>query len=139
MAQIVFPCEASVSGFSAAGKHEESGALLNPEELGGDRMIPSIARSDPAFPDNSYWRGRIRAPMNFLVYLGLRNYDLPEARKELVDKSLRLMMKEWRENRRAYENYNATTGVGGDVRNSARFYSWGALLGFMSFAEQWYY
>jgi len=102
-------------------------------------MIPSIARSDPAFPDNSYWRGRIWAPMNFLVYLGLRNYDLPEARKELVDKSLRLMMKEWRANRRVYENYNATTGVGGDVRNSASFYSWGALLGFMSLMEQGYY
>ncbi|MCG6928808.1 MAG: hypothetical protein LJF30_26320 [Acidobacteria bacterium] len=113
--------------------------LLNPEELGGEWMIPSIARSDPAFPDNSYWRGRIWAPMNFLVYLGLRNYDLPEARKELVDKSLRLMMKEWRANRRVYENYNATTGVGGDVRNSASFYSWGALLGFMSLMEQGYY
>jgi neutral trehalase len=113
--------------------------LFNPEELGGEWMIPSIARNDPGFPDNSYWRGRVWAPMNFLVYLGLRNYDLPEARHELVARSLKLMMKEWRENRRVHENYNSTTGVGGDVRNSASFYSWGALLGFISFLEQGYY
>jgi hypothetical protein len=112
--------------------------LLDPKELGGEWMIPSIARNDPAFPDNSYWRGRIWAPMNFLVYLGLRNYDLPEARRELVEKSLKLMMKEWREHRRIHENYNATTGIGGDVGNSASFYSWGALLGFMSFLEEGY-
>jgi putative isomerase len=109
--------------------------LLNPDELGGEWMVPSISRDDPAFGDNTYWRGRIWAPMNFLVYLGLRNYDLPQARRELVSKSLALLMKEWDEHRRVHENYNATTGVGGDVRNSDSFYSWGALLGFMSVME----
>ena len=61
--------------------------LLNPDEFYGEWMIPSIARNDPAFKDQDYWRGRIWGPMNFLVYLGLRNYDLPEARTVLADKS----------------------------------------------------
>jgi hypothetical protein len=34
---------------------------------------------------------------------------------------------------------NATTGVGGDVRNSASFCSWGALLGFVSLVEEGYF
>lgn len=113
--------------------------FFNPEEFYGEWMIPSIARNDPAFPDNSYWRGRIWAPMNFLVYLGLRNYDLPEARKTLVEKSNHLILKEWTENRRVYENYNSVTGEGGDVRNSDSFYSWGGLLSFIVLMEEGYW
>lgn len=113
--------------------------LMNPEEFYGEWMIPSIARNDPAFHDNSYWRGRIWAPMNFLVYMGLRNYDLPQARKMLVEKSYNLIMKEWKEKRRVHENYNSVTGVGDDVRNSDSFYSWGGLLGFIPLMEDGYY
>jgi glycogen debranching enzyme len=102
-------------------------------------MIPSIARDDPGYRDNSYWRGRIWAPMNFLVYMGLRNYDLPEARKILVDKSLELLMQEWKQNRRVYENYNSETGVGGDVYNANDFYAWGGLLGFIALMDNGYY
>ncbi len=113
--------------------------FMNPEEFYGTWMIPSIARNDPAFSDNSYWRGRIWAPMNFLVYMGLRNYDLPEARKILAGKSKKLILKEWLENGRVHENYNSVTGVGGDVRNSAGFYSWGGLLGFIPLIEEGYW
>ena len=111
----------------------------NPEEFYGEWMIPSIARDDPAYPDNSYWRGRIWAPMNFLVYMGLRNYDLPEARNILVEKSLNLIMKEWRENHRVYENYNAETGEGPDVPNANDFYAWGGLLSFIALMDEGYY
>ena len=45
--------------------------LLNPDEFWGEWVIPSIARNDPAFHDQDYWRGRIWGPMNYLVYLGL--------------------------------------------------------------------
>ena len=113
--------------------------FMNPEEFYGTYMLPSIARNDPAYDDNSYWRGRIWAPMNFLVYLGLRNYDLPEARSILADKSYNLLMKEWQENRRVYENYNAETGMGSDVRNSDGFYSWGGLLGLIALMEEGYW
>lgn len=113
--------------------------FFNPDEFYGKYMLPSIARNDPAYPDNSYWRGRIWAPMNFLVYLGLRNYDLPKARKALVDKSLALLMQEWTQNRRVYENYNAETGEGPDVKNANDFYAWGGLLGFISLMDKGYF
>lgn len=41
----------------------------NPEEFYGEWMLPAIARNDPAFPEQDYWRGRVWAPLNFLVYL----------------------------------------------------------------------
>ena len=66
--------------------------LLNQEEFNGKWMMPSIAMNDPAFKDQDYWRGRIWGPMNFLVYLGLKNYDLPGARNILAEKSNKLMM-----------------------------------------------
>jgi len=69
----------------------------------------------------------------------LRNYDLPEAREALVQKSLSLTLKEWLENRHVYENYNADTGVGGDVRNGNAFYSWGGLLAFIALMDQGYF
>lgn len=113
--------------------------FMNPEEFYGEYILPSISRSDSAFGDNSYWRGRIWAPMNFLVYLGLRNYELPEARSVLAKKSYNLLMKEWTKNRRVYENYNSVTGEGSDVRNSDSFYSWGGLLALIALMEEGYW
>lgn len=113
--------------------------LLNPDEFYGEWMIPSIARNDPAYPDNSYWRGRIWAPMNFLVYLGLRNYNLKEAQQLISEKSKSLLLKSWSEKRRVHENYNADTGQGDDMRNSDPFYAWGGLLGFIPLIEEGYF
>jgi neutral trehalase len=110
--------------------------FYNPEEFWGEWMIPSIARNDEAFQDNVYWRGRIWAPLNFLVYIGLKNYNLPDARKDLVEKSRNLILKSWLEENHIYENYNAVTGEGGDVRRSDKFYHWGALLAFISLLEE---
>jgi putative isomerase len=115
------------------------GFFMNPDEFYGEYMIPSISRSSPAFSDNNYWRGRIWAPQNFLTYMSLRKYDLPEARKLLAEKSLKLLLKEWNENRHVYENYNADTGEGGDVYNSDAFYSWGGLLGLIALIEEGFF
>jgi putative isomerase len=109
--------------------------LLNPREFWGEWVIPSISRADPAFPDQQYWRGRIWGPMNYLVYLGLRNYDLPMARRELARKSLMLFNREWALHGHVHENYNALTGLGDDVTSSDRFYHWGALLGLIDRME----
>ena len=109
---------------------------FNPEFFYGDYMLPSIARNVPGYEDNSYWRGRIWAPMNFLVYQGLRSYDLPDARKDLVKKSYDLLMNSWREDGSIYENYNSETGRGDDVKDADSFYHWGALLAFISFLEK---
>lgn len=112
--------------------------LLNPKEFWGEWVIPSIARDDPVFKDQNYWRGRIWGPMNYLVYLGLQNYhepDIDRARVELAQKSLDLFLKDWQANGHVHENYNAITGSGDDVTNSDRFYHWGALLGLIDLQE----
>jgi hypothetical protein len=113
--------------------------LLNPEEFWGEWVIPVTPRNDPAFKDNTYWRGRIWAPLNFLMYMGLRNYDLPEARKALSEKSKNLLLKSWLKDGYVFENYNASSGRGDDVKNSDKFYHWGALLGFITLIEEGYF
>ncbi len=109
---------------------------FNAREFHGEWVIPSIARDVPGFEEQNYWRGRIWGPMNFLVYLGLRNYDLPEARADLAKRSYNLLMKSWQSDHAIYENYNAITGAGNDVRSSDAYYHWGALLGVISLMEQ---
>jgi hypothetical protein len=109
---------------------------FNPHEFYGEWAMPSIARNVPGFEDQNYWRGRIWGPMNFLVYLGMRNYDLGPARTDLAERSLKLLMKSWRSDRAIYENYNAITGAGNDVSSSDAYYHWGALLGVIGLMEQ---
>jgi neutral trehalase len=109
--------------------------LLNPQEFWGDWVIPATPRNDPAFKDQNYWRGRIWGPMNYLVYLGLRKYDQPQAREELARKSFELFQVEWSAKRHVHENYNAISGTGDDVSSSDRFYHWGALLALMAYME----
>jgi len=109
--------------------------FYNPKEFWGDWILPSTTRDNGAFKDNTYWRGRIWAPMNMLVYLGIKNYDLPKAKKDITEKSANLILKSWLEERHIYENYNSVTGVGADVTNSDKFYHWGALLAYISLLE----
>ena len=109
--------------------------FYNPNEFWGNWIMPSVSRNDSAFNDNNYWRGRIWAPMNFLVYCGLKNYNLPRACKDLVEKSEELILKSWLGEHHVYENYNSVTGEGDDVENSDKFYHWGALLAFMKLLE----
>jgi len=113
--------------------------LLNPKEFWGEYVIPSIARNDSAFTEQNYWRGRIWAPLNFLVYKGLKNYNLPEVTKQLVEKSNDLLMKNFLLNKRVYENYHAS-GIGllpGEKPNTSdSYYHWGALLGYMYLLEK---
>ncbi|MBN1399651.1 MAG: hypothetical protein JXA74_02370 [Anaerolineae bacterium] len=109
--------------------------LRNPDEFWGEWVLPSIARGDPAYSDQTYWRGRIWAPMNLLVYLGLREYDLPQARADLAERSAALLLKEWQARGHVHENYNADTGEGCDVPSSDGFYHWGGLLGMIALSE----
>lgn len=111
---------------------------FNPAEFSSEWVMSSVSRNNPAFSDQNYWRGRIWAPMNFLVYVGMSNYNLPEAKKDLISKSNELLMRNWFEKKSVNENYNAITGYADDVTNSDPYYHWGALLGFMSFIEDNY-
>jgi putative isomerase len=73
--------------------------------------------------------------MNYLVYLGLRNYDQPHVRAEYAEKSMALFEEEWKSNHHVHENYNAISGPGDDIASSDRFYHWGALLALIPYEE----
>ncbi len=109
--------------------------LLNEREFWGKYVLPSISRSDPAYHDNDYWRGRIWGPFNFLTCEGLRRYRMDEIASELSMRSLDIFMDNWRRDGGVYENYNSETGAGGDVWNAARLYHWGGLLAFLGMQE----
>jgi putative isomerase len=113
--------------------------FYNPQEFFGEWMLPSISRNDPAYIDQAYWRGRIWGPMNLIVYLSLRNYNLPEAVKDLTEKSKALLMKNWIEHGFVCENYCADTGLGGERHDSDRYYHWGGLLGMPALMESGYF
>jgi hypothetical protein len=77
-------------------KYHSPEHLMNPEEFWGEWVIPSISPNDPAYPDQAYWRGRVWPPMNMLVYMDLKNYGYQGERKELAEKTTRLMLKDYR-------------------------------------------
>ena len=61
---------------------------------------------------------------------------MPDARRELAEKSLSMFLNEWNRKNYISENYSAFDGTGDDPRiKSHPFYSWGALLGMISMIE----
>ena len=113
--------------------------FFDPNEFYGEWMLPSIARNDADFKRQRYWKGAIWPPLNFLTYLSLREYGLKKAHRELSEKSLRLLLDEWKRKGYVSENYSSITGTGDDSRlSSDRFHSWGALFGIISFIENGY-
>jgi putative isomerase len=132
---LFYPLLAGVPDFKRA-RRMVSEHLLNPQEFWGDWVIPSIARDDPAFAQQRYWKGAIWPPLNFLSYLSLRQVWFRDEASELASKSLALLLNEWQRQGYVSENYSAVTGTGDDERlSSDRFHSWGALMGIMSFIE----
>jgi len=106
--------------------------FYNPEEFWGDYIIPNSPRSDSAYPDQDYWRGRIWAPTNYLTYRAMKIAGLKKECDDFAKKSEELILKEWREHGHVHENYNGTTGEGCDVGNSDKFYHWGGLLAYIA-------
>jgi len=113
--------------------------FYNEDHFWAPYIMPSLSISHPKFAAQKYWDGRIWPPVNYLVYLGLKNYEhLPEVKKakdDLVRKSRELLMVDWKARRYVRENYNPLTGVGDESKASAKFYHWGGLIGLMSLME----
>ena len=98
--------------------------LLNPQEFWGKYVAPTIARNDPAFPDQFYWRGDIWGPTNYMLYEGINRYRFDQVALQYAQKNYALFMDDWRMNQHDDEQYYAWGGsAGGDTH-----YTWGALL-----------
>lgn len=108
----------------------------NPAEFLGEWMLPSISRNDPTFNKQRYWKGAIWPPLNYLVYLGLNNYDFEKEKLLLAQKSEELFLKEWKRKNMVCENYSSLSGTGDDQElSSDSFHAWGALLGFIGLKQ----
>jgi putative isomerase len=109
--------------------------LLNEAEFWGHYVLPSIARDDPGYGDNHYWRGRVWPPMNFLVSEGLHRYGFDAESYQLARRSVDLFLGEWEDKSHVHENYNSVTGEGDDSRTSDPVYTWGGLLAYIGMQE----
>ena len=112
--------------------------FFNPDEFYGEYMMPSIARNDPAYAEQNYWRGCIWAPMNFLAYIAMRKHNLKDACGVLAEKSKNLLLLDWNINGHVHENYHGGTGMGCDSKYSNSFYHWGALLSLIAMIDEGY-
>jgi putative isomerase len=108
--------------------------LSDESAFGGAFGLPSVRRDDPAYKDNSYWRGRIWPPLNYIVWQGLRRNGRFEEASALARRSLEVFGRSWA-NRLCPENYNADTGEALDQPDTDGFYGWGALMPLMGVAE----
>ena len=109
--------------------------LDDPSKFGGRFVLPGTARDDPAFADNTYWRGRIWPPLNYLVWQGLRRSGQNERASQLAQSSFELFRRAWDERRLCPENFNAETGEPLDQPDTEGFYNWGALMPLMAVGE----
>ncbi len=126
-----YPLIAKIPDEARAKKMVET-HLLDPQKFWGNWIVPSISKTDQAYKDNNYWRGRIVAPVNFFLYLGLDNYDMAQFKTELAEKSQALLVNGWSENGCICENFNAETGMGNDIEYNKNFNLCSGLLGLIS-------
>ena len=106
--------------------------LSDPARFWGEWVLPTIARDDPAFRDQQYWRGSIWPPMNYLVLQGLRRYGFTALAAELARKGAEMFLADRRGTGMCRENFDARTGEGG----GQRFQSWGPLLALGALEER---
>jgi len=98
--------------------------LLNPNEFWGTYVIPTIARNDPGYADQFYWRGAIWGPTNYMISQGINRYGYDKVALEFALKNYDLFMGDWNTNQHDNEQYSNQGGSGGGDTH----YTWGTLL-----------
>lgn len=98
--------------------------LSNPGKFWGRWLVPTLAYDDPEWHKQEYWKGHVWAPVNYLIWQGLRRYGTPEQKRQFVERSVDLFMRNWTEHGTCNENYKSTDGSGDDYPH----YTWGALM-----------
>ena len=103
--------------------------------------LPSIAKSDPAFLSQNYWRGLTWGPMTQLVWWSLDEYveksDIVKNGQAALQKQTNAMMlKIWYLKRHICENYSPSNHANDCTGD--HFYHWGGLAGFLSLIHDHY-
>lgn len=123
----------SMLGKVASAEQSESLRALyhDPRKFAGEWILPTISRDDPEYPKQHYWKGKIWAPVNWLVYQGLKIYEWDREARLLAESSAKMFLTPWRARGECYENFLATTGEG----SSDPHYTWGALMALIAVEE----
>ncbi len=96
--------------------------LKDPREFWGERVIPTVARNDPAYDPDTMWRGPVWANINYLFIEALRRVGEDALADELRDKTLKLIM----DQTGIFEYYNPETGV--PPLKAGGMFSWTAAV-----------
>lgn len=114
-----------VAGVPDADRAKKIFAVLtDPKKFWGEWLLPTVAYDDPVWPDQDYWKGKVWAPVNYLVFQGLLRYGTPEMLNYYADRSRELFMRNWTAKGVCGENYLSKDGT----QSSDPHYTWGALL-----------
>ena len=98
--------------------------LTDPKKFWGEWLVPTLAYDDPEWTKQDYWKGHTWAPVNYLIWQGVRRYGTREQKLQLAERSVRLFMTNWTERGTCNEAYMSSTGIGDRYPH----YTWGALL-----------
>jgi glycogen debranching enzyme len=98
--------------------------MFREDKFWGRWLLPSVAYDDPVWHQQTYWRGHIWPPANYLLWQGLRRYADPGRQAEFARSNMDLFMRNWKDGRLCCENYRSSDGDCGDDPH----YTWGALL-----------
>ncbi len=96
--------------------------LINPDEFWTNYPIPTVARSDPKYEPDRYWRGPTWVNINYLFIEGLVRSGYPDLARELRDKTLDLMLR----HKDIYEYYNPETSE--PPRTAATLFGWSSAI-----------
>ena len=96
--------------------------LKNPHEFWGEHVLPTVARSDPAYDPDTMWRGPVWANINYFFIEALRRVGENALSHELREKTLKLIM----DQAGISEYYNAETGL--PPLKAGGMFSWTAAV-----------
>jgi len=69
-----------------------------PKKFWGQWVLPTLPYDDPLWSTQDYWKGKVWAPVNYLVFQGLKRYASPELQAEFARKSVDIFMRNWTAN-----------------------------------------
>jgi hypothetical protein len=84
--------------------------LLDQKKFWGEYPLPAISRDDPAFGAGGPGQGAVWAPMNYLVYLGLKRYGYYTEAAELARKSLAIARSSLEKSGRYDDQFSSVDG-----------------------------